>query len=102
MVLINVDLPQPFGPKMHTCSAAHDLQGDVLERRAITAHDRDACKGEQRTGDGIHSGLMAIIRHAAWRADDHVILTEHRSDTRDQGGESASVARGLPERFPGK
>ena len=41
MVRISVDLPQPLGPRMATCSPARMVRFDVVEDDAIAAGDVD-------------------------------------------------------------
>ena len=50
---MRVDLPQPLGPRMQTCSPAADLQGDVLEGGAFAAHYGDVVEGEERGVGGL-------------------------------------------------
>ena len=48
MVLMSVDLPQPFGPRMATCSPAPMLERDIVQHLLPAKHDRNVMEGEKR------------------------------------------------------
>jgi len=101
MVLISVDLPQPFGPKMHTCSP-HTISRVMSWMATRSPRMTVTCARESR-GAGMEfilgSMVLTASRSAAGRQRH---LTERGYDARDQGWRISEDTMRLASMKPGK
>src|SRR6266852_9983465 len=93
MVLISVDLPQPFGPRIHTCSPHAIFR--VMSRSATRSPRITLARSKESRGAGVKFILGSMAWTVAWPhvANDNVILTERRYQARNQGTRISEEAK---------
>src|SRR4029077_15022024 len=60
MVLISVDLPQPFGPRMHTCSPA-SMRKEMSSRAATSPRITVTCCSASNGGRVVSLAMVLVI-----------------------------------------